>query len=76
MEKTSRSTEANRQVSRILRYVGDGDSFTITSHGRPVARIVPARTPDREAAKKRLLAWLDSLPTTDIGPWTREELHD
>ena len=42
MEKTIQATEANRQFSRILREVAEGDTFTVTSHGRPIARIVPA----------------------------------
>ena len=77
MEKTIQASEANRQFSRILREVGEGDSFTITSHGRPVARIVPAeKQPDREAAKQRLLAYLDSLPVMNLGPFKREEAYD
>jgi prevent-host-death family protein len=77
MEKTVQASEANRQFSRILREVGEGDTFTITSHGRPVARIVPAgQAPDREAAKQRLLARLRSQPITPGEPWTREDLYD
>ncbi len=40
MEKVIQATEANRQFSRVLREVADGDMFTVTSHGRPIARIV------------------------------------
>lgn len=32
---------ANRQFSWILRGVQEGRSFLVTSHGKPVARIVP-----------------------------------
>ena len=35
------SADANRRFSEILRKVRDGRSVTVTSHGKPVARIVP-----------------------------------
>src|SRR5689334_7940563 len=41
MEKTISAAEANRQFSRILRDVTSGQSYVVTSHGRPVARLVP-----------------------------------
>jgi prevent-host-death family protein len=76
MEKTIPAAEANRNFSRILRDVREGDSFTVTSHGRPIARIVPAASMDREAAKQRLLERLRSQPAMNAGPWSREELYD
>ena len=36
------AAEANRNFSRVLREVTEGRSYLVTSHGRPVARIVPA----------------------------------
>lgn len=76
MEKTIAAAEANRNFSRILREVSAGDSFTVTSHGRPVARIVRAEAIDRTAAKQRLLDRLRSQPAMNAGPWKREELYD
>jgi prevent-host-death family protein len=79
MNKIITASEANRQFSKILRSVGKGDSYTITSHGEPVATLAPSPAKlqkERERAKKRLMTWLESLPTQDIGPWTREELYD
>jgi prevent-host-death family protein len=76
MEKVIQATEANRQFSRILREVADGDTFTITSHGRPIARIVPAEPKGSEAAKQRLLDHLRSQPALEMGPFKREELYD
>ena len=49
VEKVIQATEANRHFSRILREVAEGDTFTVTSHGRPIARIVPPR---RRAARR------------------------
>jgi prevent-host-death family protein len=76
MEKTIQASEANRQFSRILREVAGGDTFTVTSHGRPIARIIPAEPMDRDAAKERLLEHLRSQPVMNMGPWRREELYD
>ena len=76
MEKVIQATEANRQFSRILREVAEGNTFTVTTHGRPIPRIEPAQAKGSEAAKRRLLKHLRNQPAVDIGPWTREELYD
>lgn len=76
MEKIIPATAANRSFSRILREVAQGDSYTVTSHGRPIARIVPVQGKGSEAAKQRLLEHLRSQPTMEIGPFKREELYD
>lgn len=41
MDQTVSAAEANRSFSRLLREVREGQSFTITAHGRAVARLVP-----------------------------------
>ncbi|HET7880490.1 MAG TPA: type II toxin-antitoxin system prevent-host-death family antitoxin [Acetobacteraceae bacterium] len=76
MNKVIQATEANRHFSRILREVEQGDSFTVTSHGRPIARIVPATSQDREAAKQRFLEYLRQQPLLEMGPFRREDLYD
>ncbi len=78
MTKNISAAEANRQFSRILREVSDGHSYVVTSHGRPVAKIVPfAESMKRkEAAKARLLARLERQRVVDIGPWKRDELYE
>ena len=76
MEKIIQATEANRNFSRILREVAQGDSFTVTSHGRPIARVVPAQAADREAARRRLLERLEKQPALELGRWTRDELYE
>lgn len=79
MEKTISAAEANRNFSRLLRAVKEGHSFVVTSHGAPVARIVPARRSEAAvaAAKRRLLAHLRSRPIQIVGErWTRDELYD
>jgi prevent-host-death family protein len=77
-ELTVSAAEANRGFSRLLREVRDGASYVVTSHGRPVAKIV-SYTPDdaaREEARKALWDHLNSVKAVDMGPWTREELYE
>jgi antitoxin (DNA-binding transcriptional repressor) of toxin-antitoxin stability system len=71
------ATEANQNLSRVLRDVAAGASYTVTSRGKPVAEI---RAPDDKKAKKEgmddLLAFARSLPIIHTGPWKREDLYD
>lgn len=78
MSETITATEANREFSRILREVSDGQTYIVTSHGRPVARIVPIDDDraQRDAAWEALFARLENQPIRKIGPWTRDELYD
>jgi prevent-host-death family protein len=75
------ATEANRSFSKLLREVGSGKRVTITSHGRPVARILPPENEDvvREKRAKALAAlkarWATQEPIT-VGPWTRDDLYE
>lgn len=79
MDESISAADANRNFSRLLREVSEGRSFTVTSHGRPVARIVPPdaeRDARADAAWQRLLKRLEQQPAQNIGPWTREELYE
>jgi len=74
------AADANREFSKLLRRVREGQTVTITSHGRPVARLVPVGAEDRvrEAARKALFKRLKSQKGERIGAitWTRDELHE
>lgn len=78
------ATEANRSFSKLLRAAREGKRVTITSHGEPVAELIPAGEEARQAAKRaRRLAALEELKAhwatlepKVVGPWTREELYD
>ncbi len=72
------AAEANRRFSLVLREVRDGASYVVTSHGRPVAKIVPVGDDERvaDAAMEALLARLRTNPIMNVEPWTREELYD
>lgn len=78
MEKTISAADANRNFSQVLRDVREGDSYIVTSHGRPVARIMPTQASDeaRRLARKALFARLEAQPVSNIGKWTRDELYE
>jgi prevent-host-death family protein len=79
MEKVVSAAEANRQFSRLLRSVRDGNTYVVTAHGKPVARIVPiGNDEDRvaDAAWKALFERLDAQPAVEGGRWTRDELYE
>lgn len=44
--------EARNSLSSLLERVEKGEEFTITRHGRPVARLVPALQRDIERARE------------------------
>lgn len=78
MEEVVSAADANRQFSLILRQVREGHSYVVTSHGRPVARIVPVdkREPLVSGARATLLSRLERQPVVSAGPWTRDELYE
>jgi prevent-host-death family protein len=78
MERVISAGEANRNFSRILRSVRQGHSYVVTSHGRPVARLVPV---DRHGdvptgARDILLSRLKQQPLVHAGRWTRDDLYE
>ncbi|MFV3131465.1 type II toxin-antitoxin system Phd/YefM family antitoxin [Niveispirillum sp. KHB5.9] len=46
--------EAKTHFSQLLARAGQGEAFTITLRGRPVARLVPATLPDQAQAQAAL----------------------
>jgi prevent-host-death family protein len=78
LEHSISSADANRNFSSVLRAVRDGESYVVTSYGKPVARIVPAGRHEAVATTARdlLLQRLTGQPVTDIGRWSRDELYD
>ncbi|HJZ70238.1 MAG TPA: type II toxin-antitoxin system prevent-host-death family antitoxin [Vicinamibacterales bacterium] len=79
MGKPVSAADANRDFSKLLRGVRDGESYVITSHGKPVAKLVPADARDlvRDAAKRALIARLRAQRAgARAGRWTRDELYD
>ena len=78
MQKVISAAEARRKFSELLRSVKTGQSYVVTSHGRPVARIGPVEEQSRSNAKAALLARLKAQPVLrqPIGRWKRDELYD
>lgn len=78
MDTTISAADANRRFSEVLRTVKGGASVLVTSHGRPVARIVPITDEgrSREKARAALFARLKKQRPVKVGRWTRDELYD
>jgi prevent-host-death family protein len=55
--RTIGSFEAKNRLSELLQLVENGEEVTITRHGKPVARLVPADTADRDKVKEAI-EWL------------------
>lgn len=79
MDKTITTEDFRNRPESILKDVQGGESFTVTSGGKPVARIVPAsktaeeETARKDAAWKALLTRLDQQPALNLGSWSRED---
>ena len=79
MKESVSAADANRNFSQLLRGVREeGATYVVTSHGKPVAKIVPFTTSQEtsEAARNALLKRLESQPFMNIGRWSREELYE
>jgi prevent-host-death family protein len=78
VEKAVSAADANRKFSKLLRAVREGQSYVVTSHGRAVAKIVPAQRGGglTRGAKAALLKRLRSESVDTIGRWSRDELYE
>lgn len=77
MEKPISAADANREFSQLLQGVKKGNSYIVTSHGTPVAKIAPVAASSNLAKRARslLLARLEAQPVMEIGHWTRDEMY-
>ncbi|HEY2444285.1 MAG TPA: type II toxin-antitoxin system prevent-host-death family antitoxin [Rhizomicrobium sp.] len=78
MEKSVSAADANRKFSLLLREIRQGRSFVVTSHGKPVARLIPAGKHDEARARARsaLLSRLAKQRAVRAERWTRDELYE
>jgi prevent-host-death family protein len=82
MEKSVSAADANRKFSELLKGVRKGRSYIVTSHGEPVAKLVPAEPDARlfAAARSSLLARLKAQRAVQGSKarrrWTRDELYE
>jgi prevent-host-death family protein len=75
---TITAAEANRTFSALLRRIRAGRTVVITSHGRPVARMVPIAEGDEltAAARTTLFKRLRGTTAKAVPRWTRDELYE
>ena len=79
MKEPVSAADANRKFSQLLRAVREEHAtYVVTSHGKPVARIVPYEADNEVSrqARSTLLARLRAEPVMNAGRWTREELYE
>jgi prevent-host-death family protein len=78
VEPQMSAAEANRRFSELLRRAREGQTTVITSHGRPVARLVPMTVEDERiaAARRVLFDRLRQTKPVETPRWTRAELYD
>ncbi len=75
--ETISSTDAKNQLNRLLNDVKAGASFTITSHGQPVAQLVPISAVPRRFGQLPSLVvpsdFDDALPAAELAAWEDAE---
>jgi prevent-host-death family protein len=82
MEKNIPAADANRKFSELLRGVRKGRRYVVTSHGKPVAKLVPADLDERTAQSSRMILFERLQSQEPVkGPgarrrWKREELYE
>jgi prevent-host-death family protein len=82
MEKSVSAADANRKFSELLRGVRKGRSYVVTSHGEPVAKLVPATQDTRTEAAARVALLTRLMSQTAVKGakarrrWTRDELYE
>ena len=67
---------AKAQFSALLERVTRGEEVTITKHGRPVARLVPAVAYDRERVAEAIRRIKELRQGTTLGGLSWRELRD
>jgi prevent-host-death family protein len=75
MDRFVTATEANQRFSEMLREVGQGESFIVTSRGKPLARMSPVGVKAGGNNTSEFHAYLRSLPQITHN-WQREDLYE
>lgn len=76
MDRAISASEANQHFSQLLRGVAEGESFTVMSRGRPVARVLPVDRVQGQRSLERLLQFVKGLPIRHSGNWSRSDLYE
>jgi prevent-host-death family protein len=67
--ETIGSFDAKTRLSELLKRVGRGESFQITRHGHPIARLVPEIRPDPDRLARiaeRLKRFHENMPEVPL----------
>lgn len=74
MGEIIRQSELRNNNAEIMRRVADGESFTITVHGRPVANLVPhqRQATSRLVPTAEIETRIAQLAPIDGGQWYRD----
>lgn len=76
MDRAISASDANQRFSELLREVQEGQTFVVTSRGRPVAKVTPVDDLDRQGpAIDALLDFVAALPRRRADGWRREDLY-
>ncbi len=76
MDRAISASDANQRFSELLRDVAEGESFTVMSRGRAVARVLPVDRVAEERSIDRLLTFVARLPIRHSGDWSRADLYE
>ena len=76
MERAISASDANQRFSELLREVSEGESFTVMSRGRAVARVLPVDRGQEQRSIQRLLTFVAGLPVRHAGNWSRGDLYE
>ena len=76
MERAISASDANQRFSELLREVSEGESFTVMSRGRAVARVLPVDRDREQRSIQYLLNFVSGLPIRHAGNWSRDDLYE
>ena len=76
MDRTISASEANQRFAEMLRDVAAGESFTVTSRGKPVARVIPIGRRSEQSSVRKLLEFVRRLPRRHSCDWPRADLYE
>ena len=76
MEKYVSATEANQRFPELVRKVSAGDSYIVTSRGKPLIKMVPLEKKSLKGSLEEFYAKCDARGPIITGPWKREDLYD